>query len=114
MSSSPPPKQHRPRRFLPSSLRGKLIAQLIVLLALVCVVVGVVTEVALSQFLIRQLDTQLSAAAERGNHTPPPGVAPGRPDLPPTDLIRVPGQGPGTLGVEIRPDGSVRSGVIPS
>jgi len=108
MSSS----QRPDRRFLPSSLRGKLIAQVIVLLAVVCLVVGVVTEVALRSFLIHQLDDRLSAASERGRRPPPAGT----PSFPsgqhPPDSLRVPGQGIGTLGVLIEPDGSIRAGVL--
>ncbi|TVT22690.1 HAMP domain-containing histidine kinase [Amycolatopsis acidiphila] len=108
MSSSPRPR----RRFVPSSLRGKLIAQLIALLAVVCLVVGLVTEVALRSFLIHQLDDRLSAASDRGTRPPPAGT----PSLPagqrPPDSLRVPGQGIGTLGVLIEPGGGVRSGVL--
>jgi two-component system OmpR family sensor kinase len=108
MSSSRQPR----RRFVPSSLRGKLIAQLIALLAVVCLVVGLVTEVALRSFLIHQLDDRLSAASDRGARPPPAGT----PSFPtgqrPPDSLRVPGQGVGTLGVIIQPDGTVRSGVL--
>ncbi|TNC22879.1 HAMP domain-containing sensor histidine kinase [Amycolatopsis alkalitolerans] len=108
MSSSPQPR----RRFVPSSLRGKLIAQLIVLLAVVCLVVGVVTEVALRSFLLHQLDARLTAASDRGTRGPPPGT-PSFPTGPrPPDSLRVPGQGIGTLGVLIERDGVVRAGVL--
>lgn len=110
MSSSQRPR----RRFVPSSLRGKLIAQLITLLAVVCLVVGLVTEVALRSFLIHQLDDRLAAASDRGARPPPAGT----PSFPagqrPPDSLRVPGQGIGTLGVFIQPDGTVRAGVLGS
>ena len=109
MSSSRRPER---RRFFPSSLRGKLIAQVIALLAVVCLVVGLVTEVALRSFLIHQLDDRLSAASDRGGRPPPQGT----PSFPagqhPPDSLRVPGQGIGTLGVLIQPNGSVRDGVL--
>jgi two-component system OmpR family sensor kinase len=47
------------------SLRRRLIFEQIVLLALVCVIIVVVTEVALRAFLINQLDQRLDDAAER-------------------------------------------------
>ena len=112
MSSSPQAEHARPRRLLPSSLRGKLIAQVIALLSLVCLVVGVVTEVALRSFLYHQLDDRLAAASERGTRQPPPGTWNGSPYQPPPDSLRVPGQGIGTLAVAVFPDGSVRAGVL--
>jgi two-component system OmpR family sensor kinase len=112
MSSSPLPSHHRPRRLFPSSLRGKLIAQVIALLAVVCLVVGLVTEVALRSFLVHQLDDRLAAASERGTRPPPAGT-PTFPAGPrPPDSLRVPGQGIGTLGVLIAPDGGLRDGVL--
>ncbi|GAA5161591.1 MULTISPECIES: sensor histidine kinase [Amycolatopsis] len=108
MSSSRPSS----RRLLPSSLRGKLIAQLIALLAVVCLVVGLVTELALRGFLISQLDDRLAAASERGSRPPPAGT----PSFPvgqhPPDALRVPGQGIGTLSVLVGLDGVIRSGVL--
>ncbi|MTD56001.1 sensor histidine kinase [Amycolatopsis pithecellobii] len=108
MSSNPRPR----RRFLPSSLRGKLIAQLIALLAVVCLVVGVVTEVALRSFLLHQLDDRLVAASDRGTRGPPPGTPSFPPGQRPPDSLRVPGQGVGTLSVLIEPGGGVRSGIL--
>ncbi|HVW41388.1 MAG TPA: HAMP domain-containing sensor histidine kinase [Amycolatopsis sp.] len=110
MSSSPRP-EHR-RTLFPSSLRGKLIAQVIALLAVVCLVVGLVTEVALRSFLIHQLDDRLSAASDRGGRTPPAGTPPFPAGQHPPDSLRVPGQGIGTLGVLIQPDGTIRDGVL--
>jgi two-component system, OmpR family, sensor kinase len=97
----------RPRR--PLTLRAKLLAQLIGLLALISVLIGVITEVALSSYLTQQLDSQLSgsygrAAEELGGQPswPPRGRGPfNQPD--PEDLL-VRGQGPGTLGVLITDD----------
>ena len=112
MSSSPRPEHHRPRALFPSSLRGKLIAQVIALLAVVCLVVGLVTEVALRGFLIHQLDDRLTAASERGGKAPPVGTPPFPAGQRPPDSLRVPGQGIGTLGVLIQPDGAIRDGVL--
>ncbi|GHF03982.1 two-component sensor histidine kinase [Amycolatopsis deserti] len=112
MSSSRQAEHARPRRLLPSSLRGKLIAQVIALLALVCLVVGLVTEIALRSFLYHQLDDRLVAASERGTRQPPPGAWNGAPNQPPPDSLRVPGQGIGTLAVAVFPDGAVRDGIL--
>src|SRR5215469_7842313 len=67
------------------TLRGRLIAGLLALLAVACAAVGLVTYVALHSALLNQLDTQLMAASHRyekclegpppdadGDHRPPP------------------------------------------
>jgi two-component system OmpR family sensor kinase len=104
----------RPRRvprLADWSLRAKLVAQLLVLLAVLCLVIGVFTELALRQFLIDRLDQQLDAATDRSSaafsHPPPfPDVTgPG-----PTFLL-MPGQGPGTLGVLVD-NGVVRQAAV--
>ncbi len=63
------------------SLRAKLTGSMVVLLTVVCLVVGVVSEFALDLFLTRQIDQQLSAAANRSlsfasNVRPPDGGPP--------------------------------------
>ena len=103
MSSSPraepaPPPEPPGRR--PWSLRRRLIIQLAALLALVCLIVGVVTEFALSQFLIGQQDKRLVAASDRGAHGPRSNGNYGK-GLPP-DPLRVLGQGDGTLAVQVQ------------
>ncbi|WP_396135164.1 sensor histidine kinase [Amycolatopsis sp. A133] len=92
------------------SLRRRLIVQLAALLALVCVVVGVVTEFALSEFLIRQQDDRLKAATDRAAHG---GERPAWPygDAPPPDPLRVLGQGEGTLAV-VQTGAVVQAGVL--
>jgi two-component system OmpR family sensor kinase len=66
----------RPRRWLARrTLRGRLIAGLLALLAVACAAVGLVTYVALHSALLNQLDTQLTAASQRYEmclHGPPP------------------------------------------
>lgn len=92
MSSSPPPEQGRkqPRG---RSLRARLIALLVVLLAVICLTVGVVTELALSAFLTNQLDAQLAEHSERAaRFTGPPPQD--QPEPPPGDPRR-PGQARG-------------------
>jgi two-component system OmpR family sensor kinase len=75
------------------TLRTRLLAALLALLAAVCVVVGVVSVLALDSFLTDRLDGQLAAASDRfgasadhpppdapdrsGRGTPPPGLADG-------------------------------------
>src|SRR5919202_1668055 len=74
------------------SLRRRLIFEQIVLLALVCVIIVLVSEIALRAFLVGQLDDRLTAAK-------PPPRAPG---------IAIRGQGgPGTLTVQLDPSGQV-------
>lgn len=96
MSSSQRAERRRFGTQRPWSLRRRLIVQLAALLALVCVVVGVVTEFALSEFLVRQQDDRLAAATDRAKHggeRPPWTYG----DAPPPDPLRALGQGEGTL-----------------
>src|SRR5437899_1872020 len=75
------------------SLRTRLVVALVTLLGAVCVTVAVGTDVALHDFLVRQLDGQLTEASHRavahpdprgpgsvvdGGLAPPPGFAPGQ------------------------------------
>ncbi|SDI15432.1 two-component system, OmpR family, sensor kinase [Actinokineospora alba] len=75
------------------SLRAKLIAEQVVLLAMVCLVIGVVTIVGLRTFLVGQLDGQLTDASRRALVFV--GRDRGLPSPPPP--INAPGQGPGTI-----------------
>ncbi|MFG1640787.1 sensor histidine kinase [Amycolatopsis sp. NPDC049252] len=96
MSSSQRAERRRFAAQRPWSLRRRLIFQLAALLALVCLVVGVVTEFALSEFLVRQQDDRLAAATDRAKHggeRPPWTYG----DAPPPDPLRALGQGEGTL-----------------
>src|ERR1039457_5024137 len=65
-----------PRRWLAGrTLRGRLIAGLVVLLALACAAVGLATFLSLHGFLMGQLDQQLAAASQRYTqcvNRPPP------------------------------------------
>jgi len=65
--SSNPPTEAPPRRRGPAgwSLRARLVAALVGLLAAACVVIGVATTVAVYQFQLRQLDNQLMSAGNR-------------------------------------------------
>ncbi|SDX16127.1 two-component system, OmpR family, sensor kinase [Amycolatopsis xylanica] len=107
MSSSPRAKR-------PWSLRRRLIVQLAALLTLVCLVVGVVTEFALRDFLIGQLDQRLSAASDRGFR----GPGPGRPSNPSCDrlpgALYAVGQGVDSLFVEVTQKCGVRAAILRS
>ncbi|MET0135328.1 MAG: ATP-binding protein [Kibdelosporangium sp.] len=91
---------------LPSrrTLRARLIAEQLALLALVCVVIGVSTVIALRAFLIDQLDGQLIASSSRAqDRAGPPGGGPGGPNGQPErpGQTQAFGQGPGTIIVEL-------------
>lgn len=109
-SALPPPARallsrlrHRWTRW---SLRTRLLMALTTLVALICVLIGGVTEVALQRSLVHQLDAQLTAAGGRsvnvagphGNHVPgghdgdPGGAA---------RFLLAPGQASGTLGARV-------------
>jgi two-component system, OmpR family, sensor kinase len=83
------------------SLRRRLIFEQIVLLALVCVLFVLATEIALRAFLINQLDSRLMDAGIGVRKYFDNGVVPGDPgpasDPAQDSLSKVPGQGPGTL-----------------
>src|SRR6202008_2910883 len=83
MSSSPRADPAPGRRFRSPrswSLRARLLASQIVLLALVCAAIGVGTEFALQRFLMNQLDDRLAETGHRSvglfEFGPPP-VRPG-------------------------------------
>jgi two-component system, OmpR family, sensor kinase len=85
------------------SLRARLLAALIGLLAVVSVIIGVVTVASLNSFQVGQLDRQLEAAGGRSSGAfgqPPPGGHGRGPDF-----LFAPGQGAGTLGARV--DGSI-------
>ncbi|GAA1336862.1 sensor histidine kinase [Saccharothrix algeriensis] len=92
MSSSP-----HPRRW---SLRTRLIVEQVVLIALVCAAIGVVSVFALREFLVDRVDRQLVETTEQVVRSVPPMRA-----APPRNPLDRPGFGAGTLVVLIRPDG---------
>ncbi|MEU3625305.1 two-component sensor histidine kinase [Amycolatopsis coloradensis] len=100
-----------PRAERPWSLRRRLIAQVAGLLALVCLVVGVATELALRDFLIDQLDSRLDETSQRASRPPPPG-RPGGERVP--EGLRAYGQSTGSLFVNVFPDGRVLAAVLRS
>ncbi|MDQ0376446.1 sensor histidine kinase [Amycolatopsis thermophila] len=83
----------RSRRVRP--LRTKLIAALVALLAVVCLVVGVISEFALSRFLTEQVDAQVREAVERTRHFDRPAG---------DDPLHIPGTATGTLYARLSGD----------
>jgi two-component system OmpR family sensor kinase len=108
-----------PRHWLAGrTLRGRLIAGLVALLALACAAVGLVTYVALRGSLIGQLDQQLRAASiqfahceeGRGGGESDNG-RPSRPAPPEQDCGDLPGQANGTFSATVT-GGKVRGVAI--
>jgi two-component system OmpR family sensor kinase len=94
------------------SLRGRLVAATVALLALVCAVIGLVTVLALQKFLVGQLDSQLDRAGSRVRLAQPGEGGEG--GLSPRgDYRRLlpPGQGAGTLGAQVV-GGTVTAGLM--
>ena len=93
-----------PDLWRPWSLRARLLAGQIVLLTVACLGIGAVTELALYQYLVGQLDHQLSDASRRsarlhGQPLPPPGHRHHRPRPGPgPDFLDAPGQPAGMVG----------------
>jgi two-component system OmpR family sensor kinase len=82
---------------------------LVLLLAFVCLIIGVVTEVALRQYLIGQTDSRLEGARERlveagARYGPRPGEL---------EFLNAPGLGPGTLGARVADGEVVIAGRVP-
>ncbi len=82
----------RPSWFRPVTLRNKLVVSIMALIVVVCAVVGVTTEIFLSRYLMKQLDSQLEQASQFVLN-PPGGRQGGVPTTCSTDL-----RGPGGLG----------------
>ncbi len=103
------------RRWLAGrTLRGRLIAGLLALLAVACAAVGLVTYLVLSHTLINQIDLQLHAAGgsypscmeEQEDHVRlPPGTPPG-------NCNRTPGLGAGTFGARVKHGEVTNQGII--
>lgn len=112
----------RPARW---SLRTRLLATVVGLLAIVCLAVGVTTTVTLRHFLLGRLDGQLMAASARST------IAGGQPSGSPTDgngngiggtgstgnstgarFVLAPGQAPGTLGARLTDGRVTAAGVL--
>jgi two-component system OmpR family sensor kinase len=140
MSSSPRAEAGRSRRFRSPrswSLRARLLATQIVLLALVCAAIGAGTAFALQRFLMTQLDDRLAETGRRSvglfefGPPPPPGMGPGPtmpgypdpPGYPRHVIIRedrgpgpaflnAPGQAARTVGAVVSRGTPIEAGVI--
>ncbi len=102
------------------SLRARLLASSVTLIAVVCAIVGAVTTVALRGYLYDRLDAGLAEAAHRVA-APPHGRPSGLPGCgsagstgpyDPRDFVLGAGQGPGTLGAVLGADGTAVSGAV--
>ncbi len=111
------------------SLRARLLATQILLLALVCAGIGVGTEIALQHFLMNQLDDRLAETGRRSvglfeyGPPPPPPDFPGMPGFPRRMVVRdemgpgpaflnAPGQAARTVGAVISRGAPVEAGII--
>ena len=115
MSSNPRPSG--PRSW---SLRARLLIGQVLLLAAVCVGIAAVTELALYQYLVSALDSQLHEVGHRasmlfGEPPPPPPWRDGRPVRRPgpgPDFLDAPGQPIGTVAGVVSGDTTVNAGVL--
>ena len=102
-----------PRKRRRRSLRVRLVIVLVALLALVSVLVGVITTLALRGFLVDRLDSSLVAAGSRSSQAgqPPPsgGIAP---EPTGNQFLLAPGQAAGTLGARIANGEVDQAGVL--
>ncbi|MEU6990691.1 HAMP domain-containing sensor histidine kinase [Streptomyces sp. NPDC046465] len=122
----------RTRRGRPRTLRTRLVLSAVALIAVVCAVIGTVTTIALKSHLYDQLDGALGDVAKRAAG---PAVLPGSDGMPGSDRTpgsdRSPGAGNGpgahddplefvsrgpqelgTIGAEVRQDGSVGRALV--
>jgi two-component system, OmpR family, sensor kinase len=121
-----PPRDSLRRWLAGRTLRGRLIAGLVALLALAGAVVGIVTYVTLRSALLNQVDAQLAAAGgryascmevnddiqqERDGGGPPPANSPG-PGAVEQDCNKIPGQAAGTFGARLKHGIVTAQGVV--
>nr|WP_046282679.1 HAMP domain-containing sensor histidine kinase [Mycobacterium sp. UM_NZ2] len=107
----------------PWSLRARLLIGQVIVLVVACIGIGVVTEVALQQYLVGQLDQELHKAARRsaafyGEPAPPPPPEwwhrrhpyprPG----PGPDFLDVPGQRAGMVAAVVRDGVPINAGYL--
>ncbi|MEH1128123.1 sensor histidine kinase [Micromonospora sp. CPCC 206061] len=88
------------------SLRARLIATMVALLAVVSLIIGVVTTLSLRDYLYDQVDTQVVAGANRfadnfKGADPKGGNKPGGPQQPEQRPLLTPGQAAGTVVVKL-------------
>jgi two-component system OmpR family sensor kinase len=104
----------RPRHIRPLrdwTLRTRIVASLLGVLIVLCVAIGLFTEVALNHFLVNRLDDQLTAARGRSTQAfqnPPPNAARRNVDDPGRFLLP-PGSPTGSVGAHLA-NGQVTNG----
>ncbi len=103
------------------SLRSRLLIGLVALLALVCLLIGAATELALRQYLVNQLDQTLQDTSRRSammSGMPPPPPEPDgrhwRHPGPGPDFLDAPGQPIGLVALVLGPGQTVDAGVLTS
>ena len=113
MSSSPRPSRR------PWSLRARLLAGQAALLAALCIGIAGVTELALHQYLVGELDSQLIQIAQRSSmmeRRPPPmpgmGMPPPPRGGPGPDFLDAPGQPLGMVAAVVVDGTAVRAGAL--
>jgi len=108
-------------RSRPWSLRARLLAGQVALLAAVCIGIAGVTELALYQYLVGELDGQLLQTAQRSSrmeHRPPPPPPPydGRPPRPMSgpgpEFLDAPGQPIGMVAAVLSGGAVSKAGVL--
>src|SRR5579875_46407 len=102
------------------SLRARLLAGQIIVLAIACIGIGAVTELALYRYLVQQLDMQAQDAAHRSvrifgappstqapfRHHPRPRPGPG------PDFLDAPGQPVGMVAAVVRGGAAIDAGYL--
>ena len=119
MVASPFRLRGRPVRIKPLrdwTLRSRLIAGLVGLLVVLCLAIGLFTEIALQQFLMGRLDTQLSEQGGRqqnfGGRFPQGALQPDACTAATTDGLLPPGSEIDTIGMRICSDGTAISVIL--
>lgn len=111
MSSSPPANPAR-RRGSPATwpLRTQLLVGQVILLALVCLAIGTVTELALRHYLVNQLDEELREVSHRSTMM---AASPALPEPPRHSRRQQAGPGPEFLDAAGQPAGLIAA-VVPN
>lgn len=102
-AGAPTPGRERARRlglrpFRTWTLRSRVVLVVVAMLAVLGAVIGAVSVLALQNYLMERLDSQLTSALSRGQHAAD-RINGGGPTIPQAqDVVQTPGQPTGTLG----------------
>ena len=96
-----PTPRRRPRRLSPRTLRGKLIVSFVSVLLVAATVIAAATAIFLHSYLVNRLDQQLAQAGGRYSASLSRGHEQGGHSGDDDGSSAVPGQGAGTLSVEL-------------